>query len=113
MFSEIKNEHAIYFKKMNGDITTGREKGKNKKTKSIQGILDKTIVDYRRNEVPWRNMSTKDFYAIIQIVDLDGAFVSEECIVDDGESKFYYTDDAILTSNVDYVVGRNRKKQRD
>lgn len=57
----------------------------------------------------------KDITEIIQIVDLDGAYISNEQIIytenPNGEDKPYYSENNILTTNVDSMIDRNKRKQ--
>lgn len=53
----------------------------------------------------------KDLERIVHIVDLDGAFIPESCIVEDSSySKIGYRTDCILTSDREWVIRRNAEK---
>lgn len=51
-----------------------------------------------------------DLERIIHIVDLDGAFVPDECIVLGREERYLYFDDHIEVPNVAAAIRRNREK---
>jgi len=59
----------------------------------------------------------KDVSEIIQIVDLDGAYIPDECVVyganPDGEDKPYYDEHGIITTNVENIVQRNKRKREN
>ena len=53
-----------------------------------------------------------DIWQIIQIFDMDGAYIDDSCIFSDKERKeFYYTDKGIYYKNTDAVKNRNRSKR--
>lgn len=62
-------------------------------------------------------MLKKDVKEIVQLVDLDGAFVPEETILyrehegQVGKDKVVYTEEAIYTSHVDEIRERNERKR--
>ncbi len=90
----------------NGDITTASGAS----ASNIQKKLNSILLDFRKNGVPWGNIKPTDIHEIVQIVDLDGAFIPPDNILPSEDNAFEYHDDHILTSNVDGAVGRNRKK---
>lgn len=56
----------------------------------------------------------KDITEIIQIVDTDGAYISDECIVEDSslqeEESPFYKDDEIACLDVEKIKLRNQQK---
>ena len=105
-FDQYKEQYKIEFLTKGGDVTatTGV------KATNIQKKLEDIVLYFRKNGVPFSNIKVQDIQEIVQIVDLDGTFVSNDHIVRSNNSKFYYTDTAIVTSNVDGAIGRNKKK---
>ena len=59
----------------------------------------------------------KDITEIIQIVDLDGAYIPDEQVVfgdnPTGEDKPYYGDNTIVTTDVESIVQRNKRKREN
>lgn len=59
----------------------------------------------------------KDVSEIIQIVDLDGAYIPDECVVygvnPNGEDKPYYDEHHIITTDVESIVQRNARKREN
>ncbi len=59
----------------------------------------------------------KDITEVIQLVDLDGAFIPREQVIHgenpNGEDKPYYSDDGILTTDVENMVIRNERKSEN
>ena len=58
----------------------------------------------------------KDVSEIIQIVDLDGAYIKDDYVKlgenPTGENKPYYGDEAIIATNVDNIIERNKRKSK-
>lgn len=105
-FAPYLEHYEPYILPKGGDITaeTGAA------AKNIQKKLNEILMYFRTNGVPFRNIKVQDIQEVVQIVDLDGAFIPRENIVRGPYSYFYYEDEAIRTSNVDGAVGRNRRK---
>ena len=101
----LKN-YVPYFYPANIDITADKKFNK----ENIQKKLNDIVMDFRRKGVPFSNIRVSDIQEIVQITDLDGRFIPDDCIVRGDEPDFVYTDDAIITSNVAGAYGRNRKK---
>lgn len=105
-FEEYRLKYEPYFWVVKGDLTAS----KGVTAQNIQQKLNSILLDFRRNGVPFSNIRVQDIQEIVQIVDLDGVFVPYENIVRGEDNKFHYTDEFIITSNVDGAWGRNRKK---
>ena len=105
-FAPYLEHYEPYILPKGGDITaeTGAA------AKNIQKKLNEILLYFRNNGVPFRNIKVQDIHEVVQIVDLDGAFIPRENIVRGPYSYFYYEDEAIKTSNVDGAIGRNKRK---
>ncbi len=104
-FEQLSQKYAFYFYRAKNDITA------NAKVKSAQGELTKYVQDFRMKSGPWRGIRVDEIQEIVQIVDLDGAFIPSEHIFRGENPWFEYSDEGIFTKNVDGARGRNKKKQ--
>lgn len=105
-FSKYLEKYEPYFLTKGGDITSSF----GIKANNIQQKLNELVLFFRRNGVPYTNIKVQDIQEVVQIVDLDGAFIPGDRIIRSDDSKFQYSENAIYTSNVDGAIGRNRKK---
>lgn len=111
-FDKYRDKYEVrycYYKcngKSGGDVTAAA----GVTADNIQGRLNDILLSFRKFDGPYHDIKVNDIQEFIQIVDLDGAFVSPEKIVKGNDGDFYYTDTSIITSNVDGAIGRNRKK---
>lgn len=91
-----------------GDITSKFGIHPNVIEKCIDKLFLKTFYDREK-------LYPKDITEIIHLVDLDGAYISDDCIVlgenPTGNDKPYYTENNIMVSNVDSIVQRNQRKR--
>lgn len=63
------------------------------------------------NEFLERNKLKKsDIHEIIHIVDTDGAYISEEYIIENTSHEFLYTEEGIITDKKEKVLLRNKNK---
>lgn len=105
-FAEYREKYEPQFWTKGGDITAS----KGVTAKNIQQKLNDIVQDFRKNGVPFSNIRVQDIQEVVQIVDLDGAFIPLENIIRGDSSTFLYTDENIITANVDGARGRNKKK---
>lgn len=104
-FEKLSQMYAFYFYRAKNDITA------NAKVKSAQGELTKYVQDFRMKSGPWRGIRVDEIQEIVQVVDLDGAFIPPEHIYRGENPWFEYSNEGIYTKNVDGARGRNKKKQ--
>ena len=104
-FKLLSQKYAFYFYRARNDITA------NAKVKSVQGELTKYVQDFRMKNGPWRGIRVDEIQEIVQVVDLDGAFIPPDHIFRGENPWFEYSDEGIITKNVDGAQGRNKKKQ--
>ncbi len=73
----------------------------------IEGIINKAFIHQFMAQY---SLLPKDIVRVIQIVDLDGAYITDEH-VRNGDGSPVYAEDGIYTSNVDGIRQRNRRKR--
>lgn len=94
--------NTVYVHIMHGDITSA----KNVYALNIRSKIGDEIKQYAS-----ANHYTKtDFKEIIHIVDMDGAYIPNECIVKDVYEKPVYDLEAIRTANTEGIIQRNLQK---
>lgn len=92
------------FKLIDGDITSDRENSPSDILSKINGEVKGYIGSY--------GLKQKDVAGIIHIVDTDGTFIPDDCIVEGTPSLDpFYDSDVIRTSHVNRIRKRNFKKQ--
>lgn len=100
----INHSNKVIFEVVGGDITSNNY-GKNK------NIVDK-IIDIIKDGGK-RKFKSSDYREIVHLVDMDGAFISEENIYKNGNlNKFVYKDDGIYANDVKNVIERNNRKKK-
>jgi len=104
ILSKIIRNNNIQFQVVHGDITSNRDTTIpnciTKVNEEVKKFLD--INRFRRS----------DIFKIIHLVDTDGAYVNEENIKKGKVEKIGYTNEFILTSNVEAIIERNKKKSK-
>lgn len=96
-------DSEIIFQVVGGDITSNRNVDKG----NIQSRLTKIIEDGGK-----RKFRPDDYQEIIHLVDMDGAFISEENIYKDSrKSRFVYKNNGIYAKYIESVIERNTKKK--
>lgn len=117
LYEQIDDNIEVFFPVMmedeeekGGDITS--------KLKVWPRNMETKIYDYfLKNFFDTQKIMPKDITEIIQIVDMDGAFVPDDMVCSGenpvGEDKPFYTDAAIITDNVDGIICRNEHKREN
>ena len=93
----------VRFHIVHGDITT--TVGVNSRN-----IITK-IASFAKGEMALYNLRPKDIKQIIHIVDMDGAFINDDCIQQGDSDAVRYLPDAIITVNPDSIRKRNLLKR--
>ena len=103
LLGRIYDRSSVFVHIMHGDITTQRGVWPER----IEGRLGKEIQAYAAS-----NHYTKaDFREIIHIVDMDGAYIPPERVVQDASARrVIYAETEIRTRNKDGIESRNRQK---
>lgn len=105
-FDKVREKYQYYFLPNNGDLTSSSGVS----SKNVQQKLNDILLDFRKRGVPFNNIKVSEIAGFVHIVDIDGCFIPADRIKKGSDSAFIYTDDTIITSNVDGAIGRNKKK---
>lgn len=105
ILSHIYDKNSVYIHVMHKDITTKFNSAPNKNV--ITMIADEVKMYAKLN-----HFSKSDFKEIIHLVDMDGAFIPNNCIIDDtsAESPLYSVTE-IRTTNKSGIEKRNSMKR--
>lgn len=99
----VNQNTSVLFEVVNGDITSHR--GTNKS--NIKSRISEVVKGGGK-----RKFKAKDYQEIIHIVDMDGAYISDECIFEKEKGKkFTYTEEGIFAGDKDKVIQRNNMKR--
>lgn len=100
----IKEDSQVIFELAYGDITADY----NINNSNIKSKITDIIKGGGK-----RKFKPTDYKEIIHLVDMDGAFISEDSIyLDESIDRFNYRNDGIYSNNIEKVMKRNRKKQQ-
>lgn len=126
LYDEIDEDIEVYFpiirkeeEEKGGDITSTNYENKQGKHYWVhpsnieEAIYELFLDDFFDKE----KILPKDISEIIQIVDTDGAYIPNECVVLDSslseEDSPFYKDDKIACLDVDKIVKRNEQKSEN
>lgn len=124
LYDEIDNDIEVFFPTIHideedrgGDITTCRYKDKRSRTwwVSPTNIEDAIYLLFLNDFFDEMKILPKDVTEIIQIVDTDGVYISDDkVLVDQGLSEQkspYYADESIHCSDITRILRRNEQKR--
>ena len=102
--NQVYDRETVYIHIMHGDIT------------SRKGVTSANIVSKIGSEVKRfaasNHYKSTDFQQIIHIVDMDGAYIPDDYIIEDlSLKKVLYHADGIHTANVEAIKNRNKIKR--
>lgn len=103
-FEPLLKKYFPWFIRTKGDVTS------NKKIKSARGELNELVKEFRQRKGPYPGIKTYDIQEVVQITDLDGAFIPPDNIYRGEELPYQYTDDSIITKDVNNAIHRNKQK---
>lgn len=104
IFSRIFDKNKVHVEIMHGDITSNFSIAPEK----IDHFLTARVKQYAKS----MHFQQKDFQQVIHLVDMDGAYISEDLIVENKEAvKPIYTVDGLQTANPQQIKNRNVHKQ--
>lgn len=87
-----------------GDITSDTNTNASNISAKIGDIVKACIAQNR--------FKKKDFLKVVHLIDMDGAYIDDGCIVqDDRYEKPFYTTRNTCVKNIDKIVDRNERKQ--
>lgn len=99
----FKKDHKISFQILRGDITSDE--------KSNPGNIIKKIVKQVNAKCAVEGLWNKDILKVVHLVDIDGAYVTEDFIIEDNNvDHIKYTKEEIRTRYVDKTKDRNKRK---
>lgn len=103
ILSKLIRDSTVGFHIVGGDITSNRYT-------TLSNALEKVNEEVKKF-LDRNKFRITDISQIIHIVDIDGAYVSNEDIVEDSTvSRFVYKDNVIVGKNADIIRRRNEKK---
>ena len=106
IMSRIYDRNSVYFHILHHDLTSEFGVEPNNVVSKVGDL----VKSYARQN-PFKQ---SDFYQIIHIVDMDGAFVSNDVIVEDeSHEKPNYSETEIRTKNKSGIEERNRRKREN
>lgn len=101
VLNELLDNNEVRFAIAGGDITT--QKGST--SHNIAAKIGNLIKEFSGN-----TFTARDFLEVVHLVDMDGAYISPDKVVLDQSQKPVYTDENILTSNMEGIQRRNVQK---
>jgi hypothetical protein len=105
ILTKLFEPHELYVEITHGDITSDKAI----KPESILSAIKSLVECYLRNNHQFRKTDIKE---IIHLIDTDGVFVPDSCVVHKPEAeKTIYTPSAIHTADPNGIIRRNHHKQ--
>lgn len=106
IFNKVFEPDTTYVHVIHGDITTRSNVSPN----NIVAKIGNEVRKYAKEQF----LSSKDFSQIIHIVDTDGAYIPDNCIVEDIDSiGTIYSEDCITAKNKNNIINRNFHKSQN
>ena len=106
LLNNIFESNSVFVHVTHGDITS--RKGNN--TSNILKKVTEEIRGYAKSN----HFEKVHFQQVIHIIDMDGAYVSEDCIIEDETvEKTLYSLDSIITRNKQEIIERNLVKSKN
>lgn len=103
IFRKLYKEKEINFEVTDGDITSDESITVQNVEGKIYEIVNKFMKDKKLNK--------KDIYQIVQLFDMDGAYIDDRYIEKGDSSKFEYTLTSIKCKYPEKVIERNERKR--
>lgn len=103
VLEQILDSNEVRFQITLGDITTRNEIDAYSIKKEI-GVVVKQFKDKY-------HLKAEHFMEVVHLVDMDGAFLTKECIYEEDTDKVIYRDTGIYTNKVQNIRRRNEKKE--
>ena len=100
----IEKDKLVRFKIINGDITA-------KGGITLSNIYVK-ITDYIKEFISRDIYKKSDILNVVHIVDTDGAFITDDLIIQKKIESIEYNTHCIYAKNVDYIKQRNKQKSQ-
>ncbi len=109
IFTKIFRDKNIYFDVMHGDISTAELFDKSLQGRNILELLSEQVCDY----VSRQPYNIDDVHKIVWLTDTDGAYISEENVIESDEEELCYFPDHIETPDAEFIKKRNKCKTRN
>lgn len=103
IFKKIYRNKRIHFEFTHGDITSD----KNINKYNIESEIYKFVDEYRK----YKKLKTSDIWQIVQIFDMDGAYVDDSAIAEGDSAEIIYSTEQISCNNIQKVQERNKHKR--
>ena len=97
-------DRNVKFAITEGDMTTDRAVT----TQNIKSKLVNIVISFLNSS----RLRLSDILQIIHIIDTDGAFVPNDCVIENQNERLLYLSDRIETQNTQGIVNRNEQKVR-
>ena len=104
----ISKKYSPFFLSHSGDITADNRTTGDK----VAGAIEKKILQFRNDGIPYRRIKVSDIAAVIHIVDTDGAFIPHDSIKEADVGDFTYYDETIECPNRNIGIQRNANKSK-
>lgn len=102
LMEQFFSAHQVRFHVVHGDVTSEVGVSYDNVTKRVLEIIKSFLKKY-----PYKQ---NDILRIIHLVDTDGAFVDEHCILQADVQRVQYFEDKILAQNPKSIINRNKRK---
>lgn len=105
IISKILKNEKVEFCIVGGDVSSEKET-------NLQNCISKVNYQVKKFLSNNRFFKKTDILKIVHLVDTDGAFVENNLVKNDNNYKIKYTQDYILTCNVENIIKRNERKSK-
>jgi hypothetical protein len=106
IFNRIYDSNTVYVHIMHGDITTRI----NNRPDNIVAKIGNEVREYAKQY----SLTSKDFSEIIHIIDTDGAYIPDSCIIENiNISETIYSEHSITAKNKNNIINRNLQKRQN
>lgn len=102
ILSRLISNKVISFHVVGGDITTNNYT-------TITNCINK-VNDELHKFMKENKFIKSDILKIVHLVDTDGVYVEEKCVIEEDVHDIVYNSDSMLTRNRDLTIARNNKK---
>lgn len=102
LYGDVDPAYKVVVIPANGDITADIGVNSHNIGKRVTEIINETSSSHC--------LEPEDITRVIQIVDIDGAFVDESVVCEGDTKKTIYLDDSIVVNNKQKIIERNRHK---
>ncbi len=103
ILSKLVQNNKVKFYRCNKDITS--DNGSNASNAKIK--VNECVKYFMNKEIGIRK---NDICKIVHLIDMDGAYITEERVITGNEEKFIYSEHCITAKSKEAVLSRNRTK---